>query len=199
MQFVFNLFVFFFYFIFVVESWQSVRFGSSRFAKVSLGFNFSERPEPQMPLDINVPFRLLTPLELKDLKETLLNVVASALIQQPKMSVTDPTIQRITRLVKGIAFYGIRISIISEEFPLVCICDPFIPRPGVHPEAGCLRALGPQHSLDCELSPRLGQQPYRLPALCSHSLSIGLISFVVLCKIYPLGAEISAARCPLAL
>lgn len=62
-------------------------------------------------IDIDVPFRLLTPSELKDLKEQLLNVVAAALIQQPRMSITDPTMQRITRLVKGIAYYGLFLPI----------------------------------------------------------------------------------------
>lgn len=57
-------------------------------------------------IDLHVPFRVLTPLELKELKEALLNVVAAALIQQPRMSIADPTIQRITRLVKAIAYYG---------------------------------------------------------------------------------------------
>jgi len=34
-----------------------------------------------------------------------LNVVSAALIQQPKVSVTDPTIRKITTLIKQIAFY----------------------------------------------------------------------------------------------
>lgn len=47
----------------------------------------------------------LTPYELKELKEELLNIVSAALIQQPRMSVRDPTIRKITRLIKQIAFY----------------------------------------------------------------------------------------------
>ncbi len=53
-----------------------------------------------------VEFRLLTPKELKDLKNQLLNIVAAALIQQPRMSVTDPTMQKIANLTKTVAFYG---------------------------------------------------------------------------------------------
>jgi len=34
-----------------------------------------------------------------------LNIVSAALIQQPRMSVSDPTIRKITKLVKQIAFY----------------------------------------------------------------------------------------------
>jgi len=52
-----------------------------------------------------VIFKRLTPFELKDYKEGLLNIVCAALIQQPKMSITDPTIRKITKLVKQIAFY----------------------------------------------------------------------------------------------
>jgi telomerase protein component 1 len=40
-----------------------------------------------------------------ELKEELLNIVSAALIQQPRMSVRDPTIRKITRLIKQIAFY----------------------------------------------------------------------------------------------
>lgn len=52
-----------------------------------------------------VPFKLLTPNELIDLKENLLNVAAAALISAPKVEITNPTIIRITRLVKSIAYY----------------------------------------------------------------------------------------------
>jgi len=52
-----------------------------------------------------VNFQRLTPNELRLVKETLLNIVASALIQQPKMSVTDPTMLKITTLAKRVAFY----------------------------------------------------------------------------------------------
>lgn len=55
--------------------------------------------------DYFVTFEKLTPHQLKELKESLLNMVASALIQQPRISVTDPTIKRITKTVKKIAFY----------------------------------------------------------------------------------------------
>jgi telomerase protein component 1 len=52
-----------------------------------------------------VVFQRLTPHELKVLKESLLNIVSAALIQQPKMSIKDPTIRKITKLIKQIAFY----------------------------------------------------------------------------------------------
>eukprot|EP01128_Nolandella_sp_AFSM9_P004183 TRINITY_DN1837_c0_g1_i1.p1 TRINITY_DN1837_c0_g1~~TRINITY_DN1837_c0_g1_i1.p1 ORF type:complete len:460 (-),score=128.06 TRINITY_DN1837_c0_g1_i1:16-1344(-) len=52
-----------------------------------------------------VPFKLLTPNELVDLKENLLNVAAAALISAPKVEINNPTIIRITRLIKGIAYY----------------------------------------------------------------------------------------------
>lgn len=52
-----------------------------------------------------VRFARLTPHQLRDLKESLLNLVCTALIQQPRMSVTDPTIMKITNLSKQIAFY----------------------------------------------------------------------------------------------
>jgi len=54
---------------------------------------------------VTVTFSRLTPQELRELKESLLNIVAAALIQQPKASVTDPTMMKITVLVKKIAFY----------------------------------------------------------------------------------------------
>jgi hypothetical protein len=34
-----------------------------------------------------------------------LNITSAALIQQPRMSITDPTIRKITKLIKKIAFY----------------------------------------------------------------------------------------------
>src|SRR5947209_7565851 len=52
-----------------------------------------------------VVFQRLTPNELREVKENLLNIVAAALIQQPRMSLSDPTMQKITLLVKKIAFY----------------------------------------------------------------------------------------------
>eukprot|EP01125_Pyxidicula_operculata_P019184 TRINITY_DN693_c0_g1_i1.p1 TRINITY_DN693_c0_g1~~TRINITY_DN693_c0_g1_i1.p1 ORF type:complete len:2289 (+),score=635.01 TRINITY_DN693_c0_g1_i1:128-6994(+) len=53
----------------------------------------------------DVQFERLSPHELRELKESLLNTVAAALIQAPKASVTDPTMKRITIMVKKIAFY----------------------------------------------------------------------------------------------
>jgi len=67
-----------------------------------------EPREPREPVvleDIIVPFSRLTPHELRELKDSLLNIVAAALIQQPKVSVNDPTMRRITVLVKKIAYY----------------------------------------------------------------------------------------------
>lgn len=75
-------------------------------------------------IDLRVPFRVLTPLELKELKEALLNVVAAALIQQPRMSITDPTIQRITRLVKAIAYYGQFIPVRLAPMPPLSLISP---------------------------------------------------------------------------
>lgn len=50
-------------------------------------------------------FVLLTPHELRELKETILNLVSAALIQQPKASANDPTMKKITSLVKQVSFY----------------------------------------------------------------------------------------------
>jgi len=50
-------------------------------------------------------FVLLTPHQLKELKEGILNLVSAALIQQPKASATDPTMRKITQLVKQVSFY----------------------------------------------------------------------------------------------
>eukprot|EP01126_Amoeba_proteus_P024418 TRINITY_DN24610_c0_g1_i1.p1 TRINITY_DN24610_c0_g1~~TRINITY_DN24610_c0_g1_i1.p1 ORF type:complete len:134 (-),score=19.62 TRINITY_DN24610_c0_g1_i1:225-626(-) len=55
--------------------------------------------------EIEVSFSRLSPAELKEIKESLLNLVSAALIQQPKVSVKDPTIIRITKLAKKVAFY----------------------------------------------------------------------------------------------
>lgn len=52
-----------------------------------------------------VPFTRLTPHQLRDQKESLLNLVCTALIQQPRMSVTDPMIIKITKQAKKIAYY----------------------------------------------------------------------------------------------
>jgi len=52
-----------------------------------------------------VQFKRLTPQDLKDLKDSVLNTVSSALIHAPRASVTDPTLMRISRLVQQIAFY----------------------------------------------------------------------------------------------
>lgn len=57
-----------------------------------------------LPSD-QVEFSILSPSEVKDLKQQLLNTVAAALISEPRPSVTNASFVRITTLCKRIAFY----------------------------------------------------------------------------------------------
>jgi len=66
---------------------------------------FDKTEDASSPADTTVTFLLLTPHKLKELKETILNLVSSALIQQPKAAATDPTMRKITMLVKQVSFY----------------------------------------------------------------------------------------------
>eukprot|EP01124_Arcella_intermedia_P006950 TRINITY_DN1421_c0_g1_i1.p1 TRINITY_DN1421_c0_g1~~TRINITY_DN1421_c0_g1_i1.p1 ORF type:complete len:2329 (+),score=518.76 TRINITY_DN1421_c0_g1_i1:65-7051(+) len=61
--------------------------------------------EPVVLEAIEVHFKTLTPHELREIKNSLLNIVAAALIQQPKASVNDPIMRRMIVMVKKIAFY----------------------------------------------------------------------------------------------
>jgi len=65
----------------------------------------TDRSEDAAESVVTVSFVMLTPHQLKELKESILNLVSAALIQQPKASVNDPTIMKITKLVKQVSFY----------------------------------------------------------------------------------------------
>eukprot|EP01129_Flabellula_baltica_P005804 TRINITY_DN2127_c0_g1_i1.p1 TRINITY_DN2127_c0_g1~~TRINITY_DN2127_c0_g1_i1.p1 ORF type:complete len:2266 (+),score=515.97 TRINITY_DN2127_c0_g1_i1:47-6844(+) len=50
-------------------------------------------------------FIRLTPHQLRELKDSVLNLVSAALIQKPGASVTDPTLVKISQIVSVIAYY----------------------------------------------------------------------------------------------
>jgi len=52
-----------------------------------------------------VDFELMSPEDLKQNKVKLLNTVSAALINEPKMSLLNPTFVKITKLAKKISFY----------------------------------------------------------------------------------------------
>jgi len=82
------------------------RVRGGRTADAREGDNESRPTREVVPLeDIVVQFSRLTPQELRELKDSLLNIVAAALIQQPKASVNDPTMRKIIVLTKKIGFY----------------------------------------------------------------------------------------------
>jgi telomerase protein component 1 len=57
-----------------------------------------------LPAD-QIAFSILSPAEVKELKQQLLNTVAAALINEPRPSVKNPSFVKITNLCKKIAFY----------------------------------------------------------------------------------------------
>jgi len=67
--------------------------------------NFSQKRYTHDAESDVVEFKILSPSELREYKESLLNIVSAALIQQPRMSINDPTIRKITKIVKQIAYY----------------------------------------------------------------------------------------------